>query len=237
MVFTRSFVIFVVINITAMNYALYMRVSTEKQGRSGLGLIGQKNAFIGAGISGKEFIEVKSGRGKYRPVLAEAIEYCKATDATLVVAKLDRLARDVVFLFQIRSAGIKIKALDVPELNTLTIGIFATMAQYEHEIMCARQKSAMDAKLARDGQWRISQLSDEARMRGAQTRRQNAALNDNNRRAVGFIKLALQQNYSYNQIAIKLHDAGYLTSQGCRFTAVQVRRLALKLNDKSVSVN
>jgi DNA invertase Pin-like site-specific DNA recombinase len=212
-----------------MIYALYMRVSTEKQGRSGLGMAGQKQAFVGAGISGKEFCEVKSGRGKYRPVLAEAIRYCKENGATLVVAKLDRLARDVVFMFQIRAAGIEIKALDVPELNTLTIGIFATMAQYEHEIMCARQKAAMDAKLVRDGQWRISQLSEASRIKGAATRRENANANENNRRAMEYIRAIMDgRKVSYHAVANKLNDNGFRTSLGYKFTAVQVRRLALK---------
>jgi DNA invertase Pin-like site-specific DNA recombinase len=228
--FTGSTVIFVLLNDSDMIYALYMRVSTEKQGRSGLGIAGQRAAFAGAGISGKEFVEVKSGRKKHRPILDEAIQYCKDTGATLVVAKLDRLARDVVFMFGIRQSGIAIRALDVPELNTLTIGIFATMAQYEHELMCARQKAAMDAKLIRDGQWRVSHLDHSSRIKGAANRRLIADANENNRRAMAFIRMACEggKKQSYGQLANRLNENDYRTANNCKFTAVQVRRLALK---------
>ena len=121
--------------------AIYLRVSTTKQGESGLGLEGQRRAIQSAGIVGTEFLEVESAsvrrsrpsRRKTRPVLEQAIAHCRTTGGTLVVAKLDRLARNVEFVFALKNSGIPIRALDLPEFNTLTVGIFASFAQFESE--------------------------------------------------------------------------------------------------------
>jgi len=189
---------------------------------------GQRAAIESAGIIvSREFQEIESGRKNQRPVLMDAVEYCKETGATLVVAKLDRLARDVAFMFAIQKSGIDIQALDVPELNTLTIGIFATMAQYEAELISKRTKSALDAKRRRgDAEWRVSRLTMDDRLRGAHRRREKSI--DDNKQAIGFIRLMLESGrVSYHKIARRLNDDGFRTKKKRPFTAVQVRRLAI----------
>lgn len=211
-----------------MTYVSYIRVSTKHQGNSGLGMDGQRSAIESAGMTiTREFVEIESGRKNQRPVLMEAVEYCKTTGATLVVAKLDRLARDVAFMFAVHNSGISIQALDVPELNTLTIGIFATMAQYEAELISKRTKAALDAKKRRgDAEWRVSRLTMDGRIRGANQRREQSK--KDNQKAIGFIRLMMENGRaSYHKIARRLNDSGFTTSKNSQFTAVQVRRLAI----------
>ena len=133
-------------------YVAYYRVSTQKQGKSGLGMDAQKatvnNYARGKGQIEKEFVEVESGRKSARPQLQAAVEYCQNHGCTLLIAKLDRLARSVGFIFTLRDAGIDIACADMPELNTLTLGIFASLAQYEAELISKRTKEALQAKKA-----------------------------------------------------------------------------------------
>src|SRR5262249_37856675 len=133
----------------------YLRVSTARQGQSGLGLEAQRSAvqqFV-AGRGGKtiapEFVEVESGKVNARPQLEAAIKRCRMTGATLAVAKLDRVSRNAVFLLTLRDSGIQFVAVDMPEANTLTVGIMALMAQHEREAISARTKVALKAAKAR----------------------------------------------------------------------------------------
>lgn len=133
-------------------YVAYYRVSTKKQGQSGLGLVAQKQQ-VSHYLSGKgkiinEFVEVESGKKDTRPKLQEAIMVAKENDAILVIAKIDRLARSVSFIFSLRDSGVKFECADMPEANTLSIGIFATLAQYERELISQRTKAALAAKKA-----------------------------------------------------------------------------------------
>jgi len=214
----------------AMTYVSYIRVSTKHQSNSGLGIAAQRASIDASGITVvREYQEVESGRNRRRPILNQAIEFCKETGSTLVVAKLDRLARDVSFLFAIRESGIEIQAIDVPELNTLTIGIFATIGQYEAELISKRTKAALDAKRQRgDAEWRVSRLTMDDRKRGAAARRDMSRNDKDNKRAVGFIRLMMESGRtSYHKIARRLNDDGFTTKKGKQFTAVQVRRLAM----------
>jgi DNA invertase Pin-like site-specific DNA recombinase len=136
-------------------FLAYLRVSTARQGRSGLGLEAQREAvrtFV-EGRAGKiiapEFVETESGKRNDRPQLQAALSRCKATGATLVVAKLDRLSRNAAFLLTLRDSGVPFVAADMPEANTLTIGILAVVAQAEREAISARTKAALAAAKAR----------------------------------------------------------------------------------------
>jgi DNA invertase Pin-like site-specific DNA recombinase len=136
-------------------FVSYLRVSTARQGRSGLGLEAQREAvraFVEARagkIIAPEFVETESGKRNDRPQLQAALGRCKATGATLVVAKLDRLSRNAAFLLTLRDSGVPFIAADMPEANTLTIGILAVVAQAEREAISARTKAALAAAKAR----------------------------------------------------------------------------------------
>ena len=135
-------------------FAVYIRVSTRKQGASGLGLESQQKIcgeFIKAqgGEHVAEFKDVESGTHRDRKGLLAAIDYCKRNGCALVIAKLDRLARDVEFCFKVVNTGIEIHFCDMPQLSTLMLGIFATVAQYERELTSDRTTKALAAKKAR----------------------------------------------------------------------------------------
>jgi DNA invertase Pin-like site-specific DNA recombinase len=137
-----------------VKYVAYYRVSTARQGRSGLGLEAQRAAVLGF-INGNgaeviaEFTEVESGKRNDRPELEKALHRCKVTGATLVIAKLDRLSRNAAFLLTLRDSGAEFVAADMPDANSLTVGIMALMAQHEREMISKRTKEALAAAKAR----------------------------------------------------------------------------------------
>lgn len=131
-------------------YVIYLRVSTRRQGSSGLGLDAQRKMCTDLierenGVVAKEFQDVESGKSRTRPGLWNAIDFCKAYGCTLVIAKLDRLARDVEFTFKVIGTGIQIRFVDMPVMNTMILGVFASVAQYERELIVQRTKGALEA--------------------------------------------------------------------------------------------
>ena len=135
-------------------FVVYIRVSTRKQGASGLGLEAQRKIcgdFIknNGGESVAEFKDVESGTHRDRRGLLDAVDYCKSHGCALVCAKLDRLARDVEFCFKVVNTGIEIHFVDMPTINTLLLGVFAAVAQYERELTSDRTTKALAAKKAR----------------------------------------------------------------------------------------
>ena len=126
----------------------YERVSTARQGASGLGLEAQRKTIEDFAVSrGAEvlarFTEVESGRKADRPELTKALHLAKVTGATLVIAKLDRLSRNAAFLLALRDSGVRFVAVDMPEANDLTVGIMALVAQAEREAISRRTKEAL----------------------------------------------------------------------------------------------
>ena len=135
-------------------YATYLRVSTQRQGAQGLGISAQRNMcenFIkqNKGKQVQEFMDVESGTHRDRKGLWQAIDYCKKNDCSLVIAKLDRLARDVEFTFKVINTGIDIHFTDMPVVNSMVLGVFAAVAQYEREMCSKRTKQALAALKAR----------------------------------------------------------------------------------------
>lgn len=129
-------------------FVAYYRVSTAKQGASGLGLEAQQTAVRdylngGAWELIAEFKEVESGKHSDRPVLAQAMERCRLTGATLLIAKLDRLSRNVHFLSGLMEKGVQFVACDMPTANNLTVHIMAAVAEQEAKAISARTKAAL----------------------------------------------------------------------------------------------
>ena len=133
-----------------MKIVSYLRVSTARQGRSGLGLDAQRNAIqayantMDANVM-KEFVEVESGKDNTRPKLADALHLARVTGSVLVIAKLDRLSRNAAFLLTLRDSGVKFIAADMPDANELTVGIMVLVAQQEREAISKRTKEALEA--------------------------------------------------------------------------------------------
>ena len=131
--------------------ATYLRVSTQRQGSQGLGISAQRSMcenFIRQNKyeHTKEFMDVESGTHRNRKGLWQAIEYCRANGCSLVIAKLDRLARDVEFTFKVINTGIDIHFTDMPIVNSMVLGVFAAVAQYEREMCSIRTKQALEVK-------------------------------------------------------------------------------------------
>ncbi|MGI0133334.1 MAG: recombinase family protein, partial [Candidatus Micrarchaeaceae archaeon] len=138
-------------------YVTYFRVSTRKQGKSGLGLESQQesvNVYLhgeGKAYSKKvgEFVEVESGKRSDRPKLAEALSLCRVYNATLIIAKLDRLARNVAFIANLKESGVEFIAADMPTANTFTVNIMASVAQQEGDMIADRTRKALATAKAR----------------------------------------------------------------------------------------
>src|SRR3954466_1761959 len=157
-------------------WVAYYRVSTAKQGASGLGLEAQREAVAGYLNGGNwqlaaEFTEVESGRKNDRPELAKGLALCRRIGATLIIAKLDRLARNVAFVSNLMESGVEFVAVDFPTANQLTIHILAAVAEHEREMISARTKAALAAAKARGTKLGNPNLTDAARAKGREVAR------------------------------------------------------------------
>ncbi|WP_267406977.1 recombinase family protein, partial [Methylobacterium sp. GC_Met_1] len=135
-------------------FIAYYRVSTKRQGVSGLGLEAQQEAVRSYLNGGNwqllaEVVEVESGKRNDRPKLAEALKLCRLHKATLVIAKLDRLARNVAFVSALMEAGVEFVAVDFPQANRLTVHILAAVAEHEAKAISERTRAALAAAKAR----------------------------------------------------------------------------------------
>ena len=138
----------------ALRFVAYYRVSTDRQGKSGLGLEAQRVAVAkyvagASGVVAAEFEEVESGKRNDRPQLAAALAACRARRAALIIAKLDRLARNVHFVSGLMESGVEFVAADMPAVNRLTVHILAAVAEEEARMISARTKAALAAAKAR----------------------------------------------------------------------------------------
>lgn len=216
-----------------MPYVAYYRVSTKEQGNSGLGLEAQR-AAVKAFLDSKgwppaeEFIEVESGRKNQRPELQRALASCRMRKATLVIAKLDRLARNASFLLNLRDAGVDFVACDMPDANRLTVGIMALVAEDEAERISQRTTAALRAKVERDGQWDrnashhlVPGAGQEAATQAVREKAQRRA--DDVLQVIEEIKVEGAQ--SLRAIAEGLNTRGIPTARGGVWQAVQVKRI------------
>jgi len=215
------------------HYVSYLRVSTVKQGQSGLGLEAQRAAVI-AHANGNssiinEFIEIESGKKDNRKQLTAAISYAKQHNATLLIAKLDRLSRNAAFIFTLRDSGVDFVAADMPDANALTVGIFAVLAQNERETIAKRTKDALAAKKQRgEVLGTPANLTAAARAKGVEAIKANAAAAKENIQAAQLIELLSGQGKTLAQMAEILNKSGYRTRRGGLFHAMSVKRLQTK---------
>ena len=213
-------------------YVSYLRVSTDRQGRSGLGLEAQRKAVEDFLNGGRwqllaEFVEVESGKREDRPKLAEALALCRLHGATLVIAKLDRLSRDAHFLLGLQKAEVRFVAADMPEANEMVVGIMAVVAQAERKMISARTKAALAAAKARGkvlGRPENLRNQDAGRERGRARRTAIADARAADLRPI-IMDVRASGVPSLRTIAAGLNQRGIPTARGGIWSAVQVKRV------------
>ena len=223
-----------------MTYIAYLRQSTKKQAVSGLGIEAQREIihnYLRDQTPIAEFVETESGRHNDRPKLTEALALCRKTNSTLIVAKLDRLSRNVAFTSKLLESDVEIRFCDFPEANRLVLHIIASIAEYEAGLISQRTKQALKAKKARGirlgkPENLVNNLG-KAISKSNSTNRQKALDNENNRRAIAMLKVLVIQELSLSEMARRLNEEGFVTSQGKPFTAWQVSVLLKRYNLKS----
>jgi DNA invertase Pin-like site-specific DNA recombinase len=214
-------------------FVAYYRVSTAKQGHSGLGLEAQQQAVRqylngGAWELVGEFTEVESGKRDDRPQLAAALAACRRYKATLVIAKLDRLARNVAFIANLMEAGTDFVAVDMPEANKLVLHIMAAMAQHEREAISARTKAALAAAKARGtklGGFRGVKVNQAMGTQANAERAKEWAQGEIGREVADMTA----RGWSLWEIAHHLNDLGVKTRRGGEWQAPTVKRVLDKV--------
>lgn len=220
------------------NFVSYLRVSTARQGASGLGLEAQRKAvedYLNGGHWKliQEFVEIESGKNNDRAELAKAMALCRLRNATLVIAKIDRLSRDAHFLLGLQKAGVRFVAADMPEANEMVVGIMAVVAQAERKMISARTKAALQAAKVRgvklggirhrpDGS--IVKLDAEAIAAGRAVRIAKSVA-----RAADIAPIVADIKgsgaVSLRQVAAGLNERGIPTARGGEWSAIQVQRV------------
>ena len=220
-------------------YVAYERVSTARQGASGLGLAAQRaaiDAFVAgrAGHLAGRFTEVESGRKADRPELTKALELARLTGATLVIAKLDRLSRNAAFLLALRDSGVRFLACDMPEANDLTVGVMALVAEAERAAISRRTTEALAAAKARGV--RLGNPNGAAALRragkgGAALRATVTANAEAHARDLAPVVAEIQASgaTSLRAIAAALDARGILTRRGGRWHVSTVKNLLARL--------
>lgn len=220
-------------------FVSYLRVSTARQGQSGLGLEAQRRAVTdylngGSWTLAKEFVEVESGRNVKRPQLQEALRYCKMMNATLVVAKLDRLSRRASFLLDLQNSGVRFVAADNPHANEMTVGILAVVAEYEAKQISIRTRSALAvaAKTKKLGSPRP--ITRKAQLLGAKaaSARRTELANEWHSVVAPSVARAMQEQGTLAGAAKALTGMGIPTRRGKEWTPNAVRMVMLRLNAK-----
>ena len=223
----------------------YERVSTARQGRSGLGLDAQRRAideFTAARDARllARFTEVESGGRTDRPELGKALELARLTGSTLVIAKLDRLSRNAAFLLTLRDSGVRFLACDMPEANDLTVGIMALIAEQERAAISRRTKEALAAAKARGV--KLGNPNGAAALRRAG--KGGVALRGTVRSNADEFALSLAPvvediraagQTSLRAVAAELNDRGIETRRGRTWHVSNVRNLISRLADTPIS--
>ena len=214
-------------------YVAYFRVSTEKQGKSGLGLAAQRSLierFLSAGDEVvAEYVEVQSGKNDERIELWKAIHHAKRSDAKLLIAKLDRFSRKVSFIAGIMEQGIGLVVAEMPNATDFQLHIFAALAQEERRLISERTRNALA----------------EAKKRGVVLGKYGKALADGNRREANeraealrpVISPMIEAGLSISEIARRLNADGIRTARGRRFHPQQVLSIVRRISTKSAAID
>lgn len=214
-------------------FVSYLRVSTQRQGKSGLGLEAQREAVANYLNGGRwslveEVVEVESGKRNDRPELQRALSLCRVHRAKLLIAKIDRLARNVHFISGLMEAGVEFEAVDLPQANKLTVHVLAAIAEHEAAAISARTKAALAAAKARGKRlggyrWNIGSVASKGNSESARVR---AELSRNRAADVLTMIRAIDPNaeLTLRQIAAALNERGITTARGGQWSAVQVQR-------------
>ena len=212
---------------TCSSYVSYLRVSTQRQGQSGLGIDAQRAAVDGylksiGGTLLEEHIEVESGGKNTRPILVQSIAQAKRLGATLVIAKLDRLARNVAFVSALMEAGVEFVAVDFPAANKLLIHIMAAVAEHERLLISERTKAALAVAKSRG----VRLGANGERL----AERHKAAATEFAAKLREPIQRAFAEGLSTLQgIADRLNCEGHLTREGATWSPTGVRRVMHRL--------
>lgn len=221
------------------NYVAYLRQSTVKQEISGLGVEAQREIiqnYLKDRKTIAEYIETESGRKSNRPKLTEALELCRKTNSVLIVAKLDRLSRNVAFTSKLLESDVEIVFCDFPEANKLVLHIISSIAEYEAGLISQRTRQSLKAKKARG--YRLGKSEnllnklDQAVKNSNRTNHQKALDNPNNKRAIALLKNLVKEDRSLSEMARILNSEGFVTAMGKEFRASQVSILLKRYNLK-----
>lgn len=222
-----------------MKIVAYLRVSTSRQGQSGLGLDAQWSAIqTYASSSGgtviERFTEVESGKTNNRPELMKALRLAKLTGAVLVIAKLDRLSRNAAFLLTLRDSGVRFVAADMPDANDLTVGIMALVAEQERQAISRRTKEAL--KIAKERGTVLGNPNGAAALRRAKKGNAAGILSikaaaDHRAEQLREVvdTLIAEGHTTLGAIADELNQRGMLTPRGGRWHRSSVRNLMQRL--------
>jgi len=215
----------------AKQYVSYLRCSTTKQT---LGIDAQRTIntqFISShgGEIVMEYVEHESGKNDNRLELNKALEMCKKSGYTLLIAKLDRLSRSISFIFQLRDSGIDIVIPTLPQLTTMTLGIFATLAQSERETISLRTKQALQ-ELKNKGvvlgkPSNLKNNLDIAISNSIESRKVKAMNNENNIKASAYIRSLRTNGVTWSNVLKQLNENGFRASRGGEFSLIQAQRL------------
>lgn len=208
----------------------YFRVSTQRQAASGLGLEAQRESVMAYAMAAglevvADFVETETGTNKKtRPQLANALREARTHRAVLLIARIDRLARNVRFVAELMEAGVDFVAVDMPDANRLTVHIIAALAEHEARLISVRTKDALGAAKRRGVHLGNPQnLTRQAQLTGARAMREKAIRETG--QAAALARALHQAGSSLREIAVRLNEAGHTTRTGKPWGPVQVSRM------------